>query len=300
MHSKTVTRRLATANGRELQLEIWPNAGAGVLLFYPGTMLSPFQYRALLAALRQAGFAVAAMHLTGHGSNRHSTGFTFDDLLQNGLEAENWLRHAGFGPIAVCGHSQGGILTLAHAAASTEITAAFPITAVLPQSDKAIKLTRFASLAHRRKSLENCFATLARWTPRLPVPFHAYLSQRKVLSGARRTVSSRRRARLSYPAGFLASLFTAYISPQMRCPIWLFSARNDALFTPEIIQATFDSLESSGKRLIWLPGGGHLAAMNPPLCHFIARTAAAACAGMGLPLRLEHGDFRSGDATYGL
>ena len=67
----------------------------------------------------------------------------------------------------------------------------------------------------------------------------------------------------------------------------MFSARNDALFTPAIIQATFDSLEAPAKKLVWLSGGGHLAAMNPPLCRFMARTAAAACAGLGLPLHLE-------------
>ena len=151
MHNLAIVTRKLTSHNRELQLEIWPNPGAGVMLFYPGTMLSPFQYRPMLHALRQAGFAVAALHLTGHGLNRHSTGFTFDDLLQNGLNAENWLRQSGYNKIAVCGHSQGGILSLAHAAESSGIVASFPITAVLPQMREAIYLTRFAALADRRQ-----------------------------------------------------------------------------------------------------------------------------------------------------
>ncbi len=53
------------------------------------------------------------------------------------------------------------------------------------------------------------------------------------------------------------------------------------------VSNTFDSLEAPSKKLVWLPGGGHLAAMNPPLCRFVARTAASACAGLGLPLHLE-------------
>ena len=270
------------------------------MLFYPGTMLSPFQYRPMLIALRQAGFAVAALHLTGHGLNRHSTGFTFNDLLQNGLDAENWLRQSGYSKIAVCGHSQGGILSLAHAAASPGIVASFPITAVLPQMREAVYLTRFAALADRRQTIESAFAALARWLPRLPLPLHAYLAPRRILAGARRTVTNRRKARFSYPLQFLASLFNTHLPTTMHCPVCLFSARNDALFTPAIIQATFDSLEAPAKKLVWLSGGGHLAAMNPPLCRFTARTAAAFCAGLGLPLHLESSQITSGDAPHGL
>ena len=300
MHTFTiVTRKLASRN-RELQVELWPNHGAGVMLFYPGTMLSPFQYRPMLTALRQAGFAVAALHLTGHGLNRHSTGFTFDNLLQNGLDAEDWLRQSGYSKIAVCGHSQGGILSLAHAAASPDIVAAFPITGVLPQMREAVYLTRFAALADRRQKIEAAFTTLARWLPRLPLPLHAYLAPGKILAGARRTVTSRSRARFTYPLQFLASLFNAHLSTNLRCPLCMFSARNDALFTPAIIQATFDSLEAPAKKLVWLSGGGHLAAMNPPLSQFMARTAAAVCAGLGLPLRLESRQITSGDAPHGL
>ena len=81
-----VTHKLS-AHNRELRLELWPNHGAGVMLFYPGTMLSPIQYRPMIAALQQAGFAVAAVHFSGHGLNRHSAGFSFDDLRQNCLDA---------------------------------------------------------------------------------------------------------------------------------------------------------------------------------------------------------------------
>ena len=43
MHNLAIVTRKLTSHNRELQLEIWPNPGAGVMLFYPGTMLSPFQ-----------------------------------------------------------------------------------------------------------------------------------------------------------------------------------------------------------------------------------------------------------------
>lgn len=300
MQNNNVVIRKLRAHDRDFQLEIRPNEGAGVMLFYPGTMLSPFQYGPLLDALREAGLAVAALHLVGHGMNSHRAGFTFADLLRNGLDAEAWLREAGYKHIAVCGHSQGGILTLAHAAASDGITAAFPITGILPQMPEAIQLTRFAPWAARRKKLEAAITRMAHGLPRLPVPLQAYLDPGRIFTGARRMVTSRRKARLSYPLGFLASLFVADVPERLRCPLCFFSAQNDALFTPSIIQATFNRLEAPNKRLVWLDGGGHLAVMNPGICRFAARTAATFCAGLGFPLRLTCDENALGGAPHGV
>ena len=269
------------------------------MLFYPGTMLSPRQYRPLLAALHEAGFAVAALHLTGHGRNSHWTGFTFADLLQDGLAAERWLRQEGFDAIAVSGHSQGGILTMAHAAASQGLTAAFPITGTLPQNDDTMDLTLFRRWKNKRREFAASLNAAAGWLPHLPLPLSAYLSVRRITSGARRIVYDRKGARLTYPLAFLASLFSANVSEEMHCPLYLFSAVNDALFTPANTKATFEMLRAPVKKLLWLPGGGHLAVMNPPLCRFMARHAAAVCAGQGLPLQMEASAARGG-AHYGL
>lgn len=299
MSQPTVTYHSLRSLGSRASLEFWPKRNAGVMLFYPGTMLSPRQYRPLLTALHEAGFAVAALHLTGHGRNCHWTGFTFADLLRDGLAAEQWLRQEGFNAIAVSGHSQGGILTMAHAAASRELTAAFPITGTLPQNNDAVDLTRFSHWKNRRHEFLANINALARWLPRLPLPLLAYLSVRRITSGARRIVYDRKGSRLTYPLAFLASLFSANVSEEMHCPLYFFSAVNDALFTPANTQATFEMLRAPVKKLLWLPGGGHLAAMNPPLCRFIARYAAAVCAGQGLPLRMEANEARGG-AHYGL
>ena len=99
-------------------LEIWPGRKAGALLFYPGTMLAPGHYQVLLSAFYRAGFTVAGIHLPGHGERRSERNFTFRTLLLAGLEAEALLRRLGYRQIAIAGHSQGGILGLAHAAAS--------------------------------------------------------------------------------------------------------------------------------------------------------------------------------------
>ena len=275
-----------TRDGHSLTLELWPNAGAGTMLFYPGTMLSPRQYRTLMAALHAAGMAVAGLHMEGHGVNAHSSGFTFASLLEDGLFAERWLLTHGHGPVAVCGHSQGGILAVAHAGASTTLTAAFAICAILPQMPEAIALTRFARLAAHRKRLERAIALLGRRFPQLPLPLAFYLSLSRVLSGHGRMRLDKRESRLTYPLGFLASLFSAHVPARLHCPFRLYNARNDALFTPALARAVFSTVEAPQKTLVWLAGGGHLAPMVAGHAAFIARDAAAVCAGLDLPLHL--------------
>jgi alpha-beta hydrolase superfamily lysophospholipase len=268
-------------------LEIWSNPGAGSILFYPGTMLSPLQYRPLLEALRRAGFNVAALHLRGHGINSHRTAFSFDDLLQDGLNAEKWLQQKNYGPVAVCGHSQGGMLATAHAAASPNIVASMPISSMLPQMDEAIELTHFAPLKKYRERIQRLIQKSARLLPRLPLPIQSYLSLGRVMAGAHHCTMNRQHIRLFYPLGFLHSLFAADIGPRLHCPLCLFNARDDALFTPQLTRRVFDRLQAPAKKLVWLPSGGHLAAMNPHLCLFIARHAAAFCAGNAFPLHVN-------------
>ncbi|MDR3362024.1 MAG: alpha/beta fold hydrolase [Desulfovibrio sp.] len=285
-----ISRHDLHRDGRCPTVELWRNAGAGVILFYPGSMLSPFQYRPLLTALYESGFAVAALHLTGHGLSLHSGSFTFNDLLNDGLDAERWLRGLGYEAITVAGHSQGGILTLAHAAVSQGLTAAFPVCGVLPQQKESIELTLFRPYTEKRDRLLRIISSLAARIPWLPVPLVAYLSLVRLLSGARKKVSSSRKVRWTYPLRYLASLFNARISPQMNCPVYFFSAVNDAVFTPELTVKTFGLLQASRKKLFWLPGGGHTAAMHPPFCRYIAATAASLCAGLGLNLSTKHAE----------
>lgn len=280
-----IFRRLER-KGHSITLEIWPNAGAGTMLFYPGTMLSPRQYRPLMNALREAGLAVAGLHLEGHGVNPHRGAFTFASLLEDGLMAERWLNEEGLGPVAVCGHSQGGILAVAHAASSGTLTAAFAICAILPQMPRAIELTRFAPLSRQRARLERAIARLATVLPLLPVPFPCYLSPRRVLAGHGKLCMDRRGSRLAYPLSFLSSLFSASVGTRLRCPFRLYNARDDALFTPSLALDFFHAVRAPEKSLVWLQNGGHLAPMSPRRGIFIARDAAAMCAGLGMALRL--------------
>lgn len=267
-------------------LEIWPRKGAGALLFYPGTMVAPGHYRAFLLAAQRAGFAIAGLHLTGHGRNDDGR-FTFDSLLGQGLDAEKWLWENGYGPVAVCGHSQGGILAMAHGGRSSSIAGAFSLCAVFPRMARAIDLTHFAFLWKYRATILKYIKKAAALLPRLSVPLPFYLSLGEIFAGAREPLlSGGDKGRISYPLEFLASLFDADINNSLKCPFRLYAAINDELFTPALTQEVFACVRSRRKKVIWLRDGGHLFPLNPELAEFVARDMAAACAGLGFPIMI--------------
>lgn len=268
-------------------LEIWRNNHSGSVLFYPGSMLAPGHYRLLLSELYLAGFTVVGIHLAGHGECLRKSGFTFGDLLEEGLLAEKWLHANGYGPVAVCGHSQGGMLALAHAGASSSLTAAFSISAVFPRMAEAISLTRFAPFAAKRKAILATLRRLAAIFPWFPTPLPLYLSLRRILAHRRPPLlMGQAKGRLCYPLKFLFSLFDADIDPALNCPYWLFSARDDELFRPALIEKVFDMIRTTAKTLIWL-GGGHMAPLNPGRGAYIARHMAEACASLNFSLNLR-------------
>lgn len=267
-------------------LEIWRNEQAGAILFYPGSMLAPGHYRLLLTELYIAGFTVAGIHLSGHGACHKKSDFVFNDLLEEGLLAEEWLHANGMGPVAVSGHSQGGMLALAHAGLSHRLAAAFSISAVFPRMREAISLTRFAPFAAARDKILAILRKLAAIAPRFPVPLPLYLSLSRILANRRHPLyMGPGKGRLTYPLKFLVSLFEAPISARPHCPYWLFNARDDALFSENLTKRVFDEIGTSAKSLIWL-AGGHMAPLNPDCAAYIARSIAEACASLKFPLNL--------------
>lgn len=221
---------------------------------------------------------MAALHLPGHGLHIKSPLLTFDQLLASGLTAEKWLLNNGYGPVIVSGHSQGGILTLAHAAQSSHVAAAFALGAVFPQLPAAICLTRFAPFQKYRDKILQYLDKLNRLCPTFPVALPFYIPLLKLLKGRKKPIIMEKGpARISYPSRYVLSLFTTVISPELQCPFWLISARNDALFQAHAMQETFDFIKGSQKKLVWLETGGHMAPFNPQIANFIANIITAAC-----------------------
>ena len=241
---------------RQISIELWPRPGASCLVFYPGTMFCPVQYRTFLHCLWKNGLAVAALHLPGHGGN-------------------------------LAGHSQGGILAIAHASRSQRMRACFAFSGIFPQSRRVIELTRFAPWAAQRDRLLAGLKILSTCLPRLPLPVFSYLSVKKILAGCLRLPLDRRQARTSYPLAYLYSLFSTSVASTVHCPFYLFNALDDALFTRPLIEETFAAVTAPEKHCIWLPRGGHLAILSPVVAARTAAHVAALASGHGLPLSLH-------------
>lgn len=284
-------------------LDWWERPGATSVLFLPGTMLGPLQYRVFLRALHAAGFSVAALHFRGHGAASHVWRLRLSHLLHDVREASRWLRAHGSGPAVLCGHSQGGILTLALAcggrcpedgalsaafAPLPDMAAFFAVCAVFPQHDELLALTRFAPLAGQRARLARVAEGLARRLPALPVPLPGYLSLRRLLAGQRQADLPLAGRRLTYPLSLLADMLALTIREETTQPFFLLGARDDALFRPDLLERTLERLAAPRKELYLLPSGGHMLLMQQEAARSCAAFLGRRCRELGLPLQPPH------------
>ncbi len=274
-----------------ITLSVWENHPQAVtVLFYPGTMATPQMYSVLLSELYRLGCNVVAIHPLSHGlSSKEKSNFTLDDILQNGRDAQLWIKSNFLGPIVICGHSQGGILTLAHSIENQDIKASFPIGAILPNEPYAIDITHFSFLKSHQVALLKVLQKASKIFPRLPIPFFAYLAPMKIIANAYRVHAPRSDCRKTYPLCFIYSLFSLDLAKasqnnNIKCPVFLITPKDDILFPFDIMQKVFETIKAPQKKLISLESGGHLAAVSIYHAKHIAAHIAAECAGLGLPL----------------
>lgn len=266
-------------------LECLFRPGATTLLFYPGSVIGPAQYEFFLNICHQTGFSVCALHLRGHGLKIRQKPVGITEMVDEGLAAQGWLLSHGHNDIVVAGHSQGGICALLHGTRSAVPAALFPVGALLPQLPQAIEATRFAPLRRKRSQILAVFNFLARKFPSMPVALPFYLSGHRLLANRLPPVLvGHGNSRISYPARFLASLFNLVLDKPLLSPLYLFSAKDDKIFTQKLVEETFSLLRAPAKKLIWLPAGGHLAIFNPWLARYYACLCACATAALGKPL----------------
>lgn len=281
-------------------LDYGERPGATTVLFLPGTMLGPLQYRVFLRALYARGFSVAALHFRGHGAARHVWRLRLHDLLDDAALAARRLHALGSGPLVLCGHSQGGILTLALACGGScprdhdapaafaplpGIAAFFAVCAVFPQHEELLPLTHFAPFAARRSALARAATGLARRLPALPIPLPCYLSPRRLLSGMQRPDLPLAGRRLSYPLALLTDLLRLNIAESTSRPFFLLGARDDALFRPALLERTIERLAAPRKELYLVPSGGHMLLMQPEPARACAAFLARRCPVPDLPQR---------------
>ncbi len=280
------------------------NPHAVTVLFYAGTMASPSMYTILLHELYRLGCNVVGIHTISHGeSPRDKKLFTLNDLVQSGKDAHAWARKHFSGPIVVSGHSQGGILALAHALnapsqGELQVDAIFPIGLLLPHKDDAISTTRFSSLHRHKSTFLSTLRFFERLFPFFPVPFFIYLEIQRIIKNAYKPFAPRNNTRSTYPLRFISSLFhadfsQAEISGHIHCPVILLTAKNDALFPLPLMEKTLHSIQAPHKKCIVIDGGGHLCATSRLYAKHIAAHIAAHCAGLGFSLHTMQKDFRT-------
>ncbi len=285
------------SQGKHIHLSVLhAHPQATTVLFYPGTMASPYMYPTLMHSLHTMGLNVVGIHLMGHGlSEKNKSAFTVHDLLQNGLHAENFARHTFKGPLVVAGHSQGGILTLAHCIDNNSIAAAFPMCTLLPHTENAGSVTRFTKILQHKELLLKIVGAAASIVPSLPTSFLAYLELKRILDNSYRVYAPRKHCRNTYPLRFIHSLFSLNLEKatkkgHIHCPVFLLTAKDDTLFPLSLMQETFELIAAPYKKLICIPGGGHLFAVSKLYAQYTAAHVAAHCASLGLPLYLKRTD----------
>ncbi len=277
--------------GSTIALTVLETAPEAVtVLFYPGTMASPLMYAVLLEELHRLGCNVVGIHPLGHGlSQGGKKSFTVQDMLQNGMDAQAWARKHFSGPIVLSGHSQGGILSLAHALQNQDLQAVFPITTLLPHKDEAVEVSRLRSLRSYKPQFLQLVRFIAKYIPALPIPFLAYLELTPLLKHGHKVYVPHRNKRSTYPLSFLSSLFhldmsAAEQAPGLNCPVILLTAKDDALFKLSLIQNIYESLVAPQKKLIIIQGGGHLCAMSRHYACHIATHMVQSCLALGLTI----------------
>ncbi len=283
---------------------------AVTVLFYPGTMASPYMYSLFLEELQAVGCNVVGIHPLSHGlSPRKKILFTFDDIVRNGQDAQAWAAHHFSGPLVVCGHSQGGIVALAHAlsdsrknsltsttnstADTPSLAACFSLGTLLPHAHDAVNVTRFKAFLRHKDSILRGIRFFSHLFPFLPIPFWLYLQPKKIFAHAYKVFAPAKGIRLWYPLIFISSLFHKDLQHvqqhgHMHCPFFLLSAKNDALFSWPLMQKIFESIRAPQKKLIPIAGGGHLCAVSRLYAKHMAAIIAAECAGLGLPIYINH------------
>ncbi len=290
-HARTV---FISSQKNTIALSVLENHPQAVtVLFYPGTMASPHMYGLFLEELHAAGCNVVGIHPLSHGlSPKKQCVFTFDDILQNGKDAQIWAEHYFSGPVVVSGHSQGGILALAHALNNPTLAACFPMGTLLPHNEKAGSVTRFEKLLRHRELFLRVVGFLARIFPFLPIPFWLYLQPKRIFAHAHKVFAPANGVRFWYPLAFISSLFHKDLhetekNGAIQCPLFLLSAKNDTLFTWPLMQEIFASLQAPQKKLIAIAGGGHLCVVSRVYAKQMAAFIAAECAGLGLPIYIK-------------
>lgn len=258
---------LIESTGSKIALSIYEVGNeAPCVVFLAGTMTHPLFYDQFLTVLAQNGFNVIGVHTVSHGkSPRERKLFTFQDLVQNARDAISYCIQTFNDNIVLMGSSQGGIVSMACAAADGRVKAVFPHNILLPSLTDSIQITRFPLfLKPFYHIIRRLMQMGARIVPNLPLPITFYLELDRVFAGSdlEAWIFSDPLTLSSYPLFFLASLFSADLSGmtdgRIGCPVVVITSTGDPLFPFAYCQKVFGRIVAPHKELLIFDEPYHL------------------------------------------
>jgi pimeloyl-ACP methyl ester carboxylesterase len=205
--------RLIESSGAPIALSIWrSDRDAPCVVFLPGTMTHPLFYEEFLDGLAQAGFNVVGVHYAEHGkSPRVKRLFSFEDLVQNGLDAVGYASERFLSKVLILGSSQGAIVAMT-LAKDERVGAVFAHNVLDTRLPQSLGVTRFPPILQPLyHGIPKTMRGVARALPRLPLPASFYLQEGRIFGEewTREQFHWDPLSLRSYPLYFLASLFSA-------------------------------------------------------------------------------------------
>lgn len=229
-----------------------------VVVFLPGTMVSPLFYDEFLLKLAEKGFNIIGVHFVSHGkSPKDKKLFSFEDMKQNVKDAITYAFDNFNKKIILMGSSQGGILAIAVAGEDNRIKAVFPHNILLPSLSESIEITRFPNfLRYFYKSLLNFIKWNGKVFPGLQLPMTFYLSFDRVTESKKikENFYNDPYSLKSYPLHFLASLFGADMTKitdgSIKYPVVVIASTKDPLFSFSYTKKVYDLIKAPEKEMI--------------------------------------------------
>ncbi len=236
-----------------------------VVVFLPGTMVSPLFYDEFLLKLAEKGFNLVGVHFVSHGRSFKKELFSFEDMKQNVKDTITYVLKNFNDKIILMGSSQGGILAIAVSAEDDGIKAVFPHNILLPSLPDSIEITRFPNfLKYFYKSIINVIKWSGRVFPGLQLPMTFYLSFDRVTKSEKikEDFYNDDYSLKFYPLYFLASLFGADMTKitdgSIKCPVVVIASSKDPLFSFEYTKKVYELIKAPEKEILVFDEPYHL------------------------------------------
>ncbi len=251
-----------------IALSIWKShENDPVIVFIPGIKTHPLFYEDFINLMALNNFNVIGIHLVGHGkSPRVKSLYTYEEMLQNGLDAIEYAVNRFGKGVFLVGSSLGGMLAVDLAGIDNRIQAIFPHNILIPDLAESIKFTRFKNLIKNKysyKAVVSFVKLSALLFPKVKIPFSFYLEDRQLDENKEiyELFYGDPIGLINYPLYFLASLFRERLSNidngRISCPVIALVVEGDPIFPFEYNQKIFQMINAPAKEMLLFKENKH-------------------------------------------